>query len=100
MNIAWVVLITVPALALAYRFYGRAVARWLGEDRSCPTPAVLFKDDKDFVPTRPSVLFGHHFATIAGAGPILECVRAYCTLGEMCDVLRGVFGEYEPIVTV
>ena len=32
--------------------------------------------------------------------PILECVRSYCTLGEMCDVLRGVFGEYEPIVTV
>ncbi len=32
--------------------------------------------------------------------PILACVRAYCTLGEMCDVLRGVFGEYEPIVTV
>jgi methylmalonyl-CoA mutase N-terminal domain/subunit len=33
-------------------------------------------------------------------GPILDCVRAYCTLGEICDVLRGVFGEYEPIVTV
>jgi methylmalonyl-CoA mutase N-terminal domain/subunit len=32
--------------------------------------------------------------------PILACVRTYCTLGEMCDVLRGVFGEYEPIVTV
>jgi methylmalonyl-CoA mutase N-terminal domain/subunit len=32
--------------------------------------------------------------------PILEGVKAYCTLGEMCDVLRGVFGEYEPIVTV
>ena len=32
--------------------------------------------------------------------PILECVRAYCTLGEICDVLRGVFGEYEPVVTV
>jgi methylmalonyl-CoA mutase N-terminal domain/subunit len=32
--------------------------------------------------------------------PILDCVRAYCTLGETCDVLRGVFGEYEPIVTV
>jgi len=78
MNIAWVVLITVPALALAYRFYGRAVARWLGEDRSCPTPAVLFKDDKDFVPTRPSVLFGHHFATIAGAGPILGPTMAAC----------------------
>jgi methylmalonyl-CoA mutase N-terminal domain/subunit len=32
--------------------------------------------------------------------PILACVRTYCTLGEMCDVLRGVFGEYEPIITV
>jgi methylmalonyl-CoA mutase N-terminal domain/subunit len=32
--------------------------------------------------------------------PILDCVRAYGTLGEICDVLRGVFGEYEPIVTV
>ena len=71
MNIAWIVLVTVPALVLAYRFYGRLVAHWLGEDRSCPTPAVMFKDDKDFVPTRPSILFGHHFATIAGAGPIL-----------------------------
>ncbi|MBM4329702.1 MAG: methylmalonyl-CoA mutase [Deltaproteobacteria bacterium] len=32
--------------------------------------------------------------------PILNCVRAYCTLGEICDVLRGVFGEYEPVVKV
>ena len=32
--------------------------------------------------------------------PILDCVRAYGTLGEICDILRGVFGEYEPIVTV
>jgi methylmalonyl-CoA mutase N-terminal domain/subunit len=32
--------------------------------------------------------------------PILDCVRVYCTLGEICDVLRGAFGEYEPIVTV
>jgi len=78
MNIAWVVLISVPVLLLAYRFYGRQVARWLGEDRSCPTPAVLFKDDKDYVPTRPSILFGHHFATIAGAGPILGPTMAAC----------------------
>ena len=78
MNIAWVVLISVPVLLLAYRFYGRQVAHWLGEDRSCPTPAVLFKDDKDYVPTRPSVLFGHHFATIAGAGPILGPTMAAC----------------------
>jgi methylmalonyl-CoA mutase N-terminal domain/subunit len=30
----------------------------------------------------------------------IDCVRAYCTLGETCDVLRGVFGEYKPVVTV
>jgi len=78
MNIAWVVILTVPVLVLAYIFYGRLVGRWLGEDRSCPTPSVMFKDDKDFVPTRPSVLFGHHFATIAGAGPILGPLMAAC----------------------
>ncbi len=32
--------------------------------------------------------------------PILDCVRSYCTLGEICDTLRGVFGEYEPAVKV
>jgi len=78
MNIAWIVLITVPVLVLAYRFYGRLVAHWLGEDQSCPTPAVMFTDGKDFVPTRPSVLFAHHFSTIAGAGPILGPTLAAC----------------------
>jgi len=78
MNLAWVVGITATVLVLAYRFYGRRVAHWLGEDQSCPTPALMFKDDKDFVPTRPSVLFGHHFATIAGAGPILGPLMAVC----------------------
>jgi carbon starvation protein len=77
-NIAWVVVLTVPILVLAYRVYGRLVSRWLGEDQSCPTPAVLFKDGRDFVPTRPSVLFAHHFSTIAGAGPILGPTLAAC----------------------
>ena len=78
MNIAWVVILSVPILLLAYRFYGRIVARWLGEDQSCPTPSVLYKDGQDFVPTRPSVLFAHHFSTIAGAGPILGPTLAAC----------------------
>jgi carbon starvation protein len=78
MNIAWVAVISVVVLALAYRFYGRLVAHWLGEDHSCPTPSVLFKDGKDFVPTRPSVLFAHHFSAIAGAGPILGPTLAAC----------------------
>ena len=78
MNIAWVVIVTVPVLILAYFLYGRLVGRWLGEDRSCATPSVMFKDGRDFVPTRPSVLFAHHFSTIAGAGPILGPTMAAC----------------------
>lgn len=59
-------------LALAYRFYGRWLARRvfrLRDDKA--TPAVSREDGYDFVPTRPSVLFGHHFASIAGLGPIV-----------------------------
>lgn len=56
---------------LAYRFYGRYIAREIGEDKTHPTPATQINDGKDYVPTRPSVLFAHHYATIAGAGPIV-----------------------------
>ena len=51
--------------------YGRLIARLAGEDRKRPTPATEINDGPDFVPTRPSVLFAHHYATIAGAGPIV-----------------------------
>jgi len=78
MNIAWVVILTVPALGLAYFFYSRKVAHWMGEDLSCPTPAVMYADGRDFVSTRPSVLFAHHFSAIAGAGPILGPTMAAC----------------------
>ncbi len=56
---------------MAFRFYGRFVARAIGEDKNRPTPAVEINDGKDYVPTRPSVLFAHHYSTIAGAGPIV-----------------------------
>ncbi len=56
---------------LAFRYYGRYVAREIGEDKNHPTPATEINDGNDYVPTRPSVLFAHHYATIAGAGPIV-----------------------------
>lgn len=56
---------------LGYRFYSRFIARSIGETAGRPTPAVEINDGKDFVPTRPSVLFAHHYSTIAGAGPIV-----------------------------
>ncbi len=58
--------------ALLYRFYGRRLERSLLEvDDRRPTPAHRFRDGMDYVPTRREVLFGHHFASIAGASPIV-----------------------------
>jgi len=62
---------TIVIFLLAYRFYGRFVARMAGLDPGRPTPAVVHHDGVDFVPTSPLVLFGHHFASIAAAGPII-----------------------------
>lgn len=57
---------------LAYRFYARFLARRIFEiDPDAPTPAHTQRDDVDYVPTRPAVLFGHHFASITGLAPML-----------------------------
>lgn len=56
---------------LAERFYGSFLERALGVDPSRQTPAVSKNDGRDFVPAKPYVLFAHHFAAIAGAGPIV-----------------------------
>lgn len=56
---------------LGYRFYARYLAKNFGEDDSRPTPSHSRKDDVDFAPTKTLVLFGHHFASIAGGGPII-----------------------------
>jgi carbon starvation protein len=71
MNVLVPILAGAAVLLLGSRFYGRWVSRRLGVDPQRPTPAVEINDGRDFVPTRAPVLFAHHFATIAGAGPIL-----------------------------
>jgi len=71
MNVLVYFLATVVCFGVAYRFYGRFIARSVGEQPDRPTPAVTMNDGRDYVPTRPSVLFAHHFSTIAGAGPIV-----------------------------
>ncbi len=60
----------------AYKFYGDFLVRRCGLDDSIETPACSLKDGVDFVPTRTSVLFGHHFSSIAGAGPIVGPILA------------------------
>ena len=61
---------------VAYFLYGGFLGRLFGLDPDRPTPAHTLRDDIDYAPTNPFVLFGHHFASIAGAGPIVGPIMA------------------------
>ncbi|HUT51854.1 MAG TPA: carbon starvation CstA family protein [bacterium] len=63
--------VAIVAYVLAGWLYAAFLARNFGEDVNNPTPACTFADGRDFVATKPYVLFAHHFSTIAGAGPIV-----------------------------
>ncbi|MBN2473552.1 MAG: carbon starvation protein A [Pirellulales bacterium] len=71
-NAAVIAILALVALVVAYYTYGRFLTRRLYRlDAHRPTPAYTLQDGVDYVPTRVPVLFGHHFASIAGLGPIL-----------------------------
>jgi len=76
-NALWLVTASVCVYLVAYRFYSKFIAeKALGLDDSRVTPAVRRNDGLDYVPTDKYVLFGHHFAAIAGAGPLVGPVLA------------------------
>ncbi|MDX7897772.1 MULTISPECIES: pyruvate/proton symporter CstA [Aeromonas] len=76
-NALWIVVAAVCVYLIAYRYYGLFIAkRVLAVDSSRMTPAVRHNDGLDYVPTDKKVLFGHHFAAIAGAGPLVGPVLA------------------------
>lgn len=76
-NAAWLVIAAVCTYAVAYRFYAKFLATRVFElDASRATPAERLDNHVDFVPTHRWVLFGHHFAAIAGAGPLVGPVLA------------------------
>jgi len=76
-NGLWLIVAAVCFYVLAYRFYGRFIARRvLDLDDARRTPAHRLQDGANFIPTNRWVLFGHHFAAIAGAGPLLGPVLA------------------------
>lgn len=76
MNLSLVVLVSAAVLWLAYITYGRFLSRLLDLNAQRTTPAHSAKDGVDYVPGKPSVVLGHHFASIAGAGPIVGPVIA------------------------
>lgn len=71
MNIAVLLVIGLILYGLGYKYYGTYMSKLFGESDSNVTPAVEMQDGKDYVPTKLPVVFSHHFASIAGAGPII-----------------------------
>ncbi|MBB4854863.1 carbon starvation protein [Mycobacteroides chelonae] len=91
-NAVWFVVAAICTYLIAYRFYAKLVERKLvrpRDDRA--TPAELLDNGKDFVPTDRRVLFGHHFAAIAGAGPLVGPVLA-AQMGYLPGIIWIVVG--------
>ena len=76
-NALWIVVAAVAIYLVAYRYYSLFIATHVMQlDPRRATPAVLNNDGLDYVPTNKHILFGHHFAAIAGAGPLVGPVLA------------------------
>ena len=76
MSALLILVIAIILLALGYVLYGGWLAKQWGVDPNRETPAHTSYDGKDFVPANPAVLMGHHFSSIAGAGPINGPIQA------------------------
>ena len=79
--LAFILLSSCVICFFAYRFYGKFLTDRCKLDDSTATPAVEKEDGVDYSPTRASVLFGHHFSSIAGAGPIVGPILAAMYFG-------------------
>jgi carbon starvation protein len=76
MNIAVAMLLSIAGLTIGFFTWGKYVARKSGVNPNLPTPAVRINDGVDYVPAKPIVLLGHHYASIAAAGPIIGPILA------------------------
>lgn len=91
-NATWLVLAAVGTYIIGYRFYGRLIEYKVirpRDDRA--TPAERYNDGQNFMPTDRRVLFGHHFAAIAGAGPLVGPIMA-AQMGYLPGTIWIVFG--------
>ena len=91
-NAVWFVLAAVSTYVVAYRFYARLIEYKVVQPRADrATPAETYDNGKDFMPTDRRVLFGHHFAAIAGAGPLVGPVLA-AQMGYLPGTIWIIFG--------
>jgi carbon starvation protein len=87
MNSIWILLAVGVWLFLGYKIYGRFIEKKLKINDKTVTPAVKQRDDVDFSPSEKPFLVGHHFASIAGAGPIIGPILAISYFGWLPVVL-------------
>jgi len=91
-NAMWFILAAICVYALGYRFYSAFLAaKVLALDATRATPAERFSDGRDFMPTNRWIVFGHHFAAIAGPGPLIGPTLA-AQFGYLPGTLWIVFG--------
>lgn len=91
-NAVWLLIAALCTFAIGYRFYSKFIARKVFElNPEASTPAHNINDGKDYVPTHKLVVFGHHFAAIAGAGPLVGPILA-AQFGFLPGTLWIVFG--------
>ncbi|CRF48796.1 Carbon starvation protein A [Helicobacter heilmannii] len=92
-NTLWLVCAAVCIYSLGYRFYSHFVAyRVLRLNDKRATPACVINDGRDFVPTHKAITFGHHFAAIAGAGPLVGPILA-AQMGYLPSILWILIGS-------
>src|SRR5206468_8609638 len=92
-NAAWLLIAAVCTYAVGYRFYSKFIAqRVFALDDRRATPAEPLSNGRDYVPTNKWVLYGHHFAAIAGPGPLVGPVLA-AQFGFLPGTLWLVIGE-------
>ena len=92
-NAVWVLIAVGLWLILGYRFYGRFISKRLKLNDRNKTPATTSKDKIDFSPAKKPFLVGHHFASIAGAGPIIGPILAISYFGWLPVVLWVSLGS-------
>ncbi|MFC2129794.1 carbon starvation protein A [Bacteroidota bacterium] len=94
MSAAVVVVFGVAWFIFAYLWYGRIIQKKVVKiDDSNITPSNEINDGRDYVPTKPSILFGHHFSSIAGAGPIVGPIIAFYYFGWLPALIWIIVGS-------
>ena len=93
MNTLWIVVIGGVVIYLAYNFYAKRIDRVvIQSDSKRATPAKMYMDGVDFMPTSKNVLYGYHFKSIAAAGPIVGTITAANIWGWLPSLLWLMIG--------